>query len=118
RVARAGRATGADRVEAVAPVDAGRGAAEAGEVGVEREVAAVVEGARVAAGGVRLPELDQRVRDGRAVAVVDEARDLDRLAGDGAARRRPPQKEVAVRDQVSPRADIRAADQVGAALPR
>ena len=80
-----GIGAGPDRHEAVAALGVGHRAAGAGEVGVERSGVPNVSGVVVAAGGVGLPHLDQRVGDGAAVAVDDPAVDDDalteRLAG-------------------------------------
>ena len=48
--------------------------------GSSGHVVAVVRGMVVAAGRVRLPQLDQRVLDVLAITVVDEALDADALA--------------------------------------
>src|SRR6202158_4805140 len=73
---------GLDGDEAVGAVRAGQHAADAGEVGVEWRVV-VVDVVTVAAGRVRLPELDQRIRDRLAVFVPPAAG-----GGEGVARRR------------------------------
>ena len=52
---------GLDRDEAVAALGVGQRAAAAGEIGIDRRVV-VVARVRIAAGGVGLPDLDQRVR--------------------------------------------------------
>src|SRR5206468_3756720 len=73
-----GDRSGLDRLEPEAALVVGAGAAEAGESGIERQVPPVA-GMTVAAVRVRLPDLDQRVRDRRAVAVEDAALDPDAL---------------------------------------
>ena len=70
---------GLDRDEAVAAVRPGQCPACAGEVRVERRGMPVAV-VRVAAGRVRLPDLEQRVRDGTPVVVEHAARDDDPLA--------------------------------------
>src|SRR6185503_14722279 len=68
-----------DRGEAVAALRIGDAAAGAGEVRVEW-CRMLVDHVHVAAGGVRLPDLYQRVRDGTAVLVKNTAGDHDTLA--------------------------------------
>src|SRR5581483_12501765 len=70
------RRDGGERVVAVA---VGDGAAGAGEVRVERRRVAV-DGVDVAAGGIGLPDLDQRIGEGVPVLVYDRAVDDDALA--------------------------------------
>src|SRR5947209_7344261 len=55
------------------------GAAEAGKVRVEQQLA-LIERVVVAAVTVRLPDLDHRVRDGHTVAVEHASLDADALA--------------------------------------
>ena len=68
-----GYGPGLDRDEAVAPLVVGDAAPDAGEVRVERRRVAVPAVA-VAAGGVGLPDLDQRVAERPPVAVEHAAR--------------------------------------------
>src|SRR5205085_11323895 len=70
---------GLDRDEPVAAVGVGEAAAGAREVRVERRRVAV-DLVRVASGGVRLPDLDERVRDRAPAGVEHVARDNDPLA--------------------------------------
>ena len=70
---------GLDRDEAVAALVVGEAAAGAGEVRVERR-GVLVDLVPVAAGRVRLPDLDQRVAHRPAVLVEHAAGDDDPLA--------------------------------------
>ena len=73
-----GTAARLDRHELEAAAVDGAGAAEAEEPVLERELRAVVGRVRVAAGGVRLPDLDHAVGDRLAGAVEERAADPDR----------------------------------------
>ena len=70
---------GFDGDEAIAAFGVGDGVAAAGEVGIERRVV-LIDGVRVAAGGVGLPDFDERVRKRAAVFVDDATRDDDAFA--------------------------------------
>src|SRR3989442_13416112 len=79
RVVCQGIRAGLDCGEAVASLGVGQAAAGAGEVRVERRgmLVTVVD---VPAGGIRLPDLDERVPDGPPVALEHAAADEDPLA--------------------------------------
>src|SRR5205823_5857814 len=70
---------GLDRDEAISSLRVGQAAAGAGEVGVERR-RMPVDLVRVPARRVRLPDLDERVRDRPAGVVEDAPGDDDPLA--------------------------------------
>src|SRR5205085_10015651 len=57
------------------PLGIGCDPPEAAEIGVERLVGLRVLGMRVAAGGIRLPALDDRIRPPRAAAIDEAPRD-------------------------------------------
>jgi hypothetical protein len=63
-----GIGAGLDRGEEVAALAIGEAAASSGEVRVERRIV-LIFGMGIAAGAVRLPEFDVRVRDGGAVRI-------------------------------------------------
>src|SRR5438552_9226268 len=67
---------------------------EATEIRVERLVGLRVLGMRVAAGGIRLPDLDDRIRHRRPVAIEDAPRDDDALSLRVAARQVIPFRAV------------------------
>ena len=74
-----GIGAGLDRDEAIAAVVVGDGAAAAGEVRIERR-RVLVDPMAIATGRVGLPDLDQRVANGAAVAPEHATADDDALA--------------------------------------
>src|ERR1041384_6309189 len=71
---------GLDRREMETALGVGCTAPKAAEIRVERLVALPVLGMRVAAGGIRLPDLDDRIRHPRPIALGDAPLDDDSLA--------------------------------------
>ena len=74
-----GIGAGLDGDEAIAAFGVGDGVAAAGEIGIERRVV-LIDRVGVAAGGVRLPDFDERVRERTAIFVNDAAGDDDAFA--------------------------------------
>ena len=70
---------GLDGDEAIATFGVSDGVAAAGEVGIERRVV-LIDGVRVTAGGIGLPDFNERVRERPAVFIDDPTRDDDAFA--------------------------------------
>src|SRR6185369_7239991 len=71
--------SGADRDEAIAPLGIGQRPPGARKIRIERRVV-LVGAMRVASGGIRLPDLDERMRGGFSVLVEHASADDDALA--------------------------------------
>src|SRR5262245_8719560 len=120
RIAWSWHASGPNGAKAGPSVLVGGAAAEADKVRIERHVAPLVFGVGIAAGGVSLPNLDQRIRGRRAGVVEHLADQLDPLA------QRKMLLRVVVfgehimprRAQIRPRTKLAVAGKIGAALPR
>src|SRR5262245_12488887 len=120
RVAGPWDAAGANGAETKAAFRVGGAAAEAHEIRIDRQIAALILGMRVAPGRAGLPDLEQRIHHRRNGIVPDlpaefDMRALRKMAGRAAV---PNQHVMARRAKIGARAYVRVADEIGAAFPR
>src|SRR5262245_43005561 len=118
RIAGPWDAARANGTETKAAFRVGGAAAEAHEIRIDRQIAALVLGMRVAPGRAGLPDLEQRIHHRRAGIVPDLPDQLDMRALRKMPRRAavPNQHVMARRAKIGARSELGIADEIGAAL--